>query len=352
MKTKRGLILVIGLICLVTVLCGYKLFFVKASEQLPKISVIIPVYNVEKYLDECLDSVENQTLKDIEIICVDDGSTDNSPEILEVHKSKDNRIKVITKQNGGVAEARNTGIDAATGEYIAFLDSDDIILPNAYEVCYKNLKRHCADILEYRSYQFNDGEIFDKNQIPYDSSTIEVHVKREKENANAVLSIHSSVVWDKIWKTSLIKDNNLRFAKGIKVGEDTLFDWLAFPLAKKSVVDKNRLYCYRVRSGSAMNSTKSKNILEGYMIIIDELVKHYPERFNFKHSDKYLLELIFFLTQGKLSTLFSQLETKEDKAYFVNESVKRIESFINEYNIKLDKEYESKLNELKTFTNV
>ena len=92
-----------------------------------KLSVIIPVYNVENYLRECLDSIINQTVKDIEIICVDDGSTDSSPDILKEYQNKDSRIRIITKENGGQASARNLGIKEAQGEYIVFIDSDDFI---------------------------------------------------------------------------------------------------------------------------------------------------------------------------------------------------------------------------------
>ena len=98
-----------------------------------KVSVVIPVYNVEDYLRDCLDSIVNQTLKDIEIICINDGSTDNSLEILEHYKSKDERIKVISQENGGISAARNKGIDLASGDYISFIDSDDYIDNNFYE---------------------------------------------------------------------------------------------------------------------------------------------------------------------------------------------------------------------------
>ncbi|MDR2409276.1 MAG: glycosyltransferase, partial [Bacteroidales bacterium] len=100
---------------------------------MPKVSIIIPVYNVEKYLAECLDSAIGQTLRDIEIICVDDGSTDHSPEILDEYVKKDSRITVLHQSNGGPSKARNTGIDIATGEYILFLDSDDTIKPTLCE---------------------------------------------------------------------------------------------------------------------------------------------------------------------------------------------------------------------------
>ena len=103
------------------------------SEITPKLSIIMPVYNVEDYLDEALNSAESQTLKDIEIICVNDGSTDNSLAILEKHAKKDKRIKVINQENQGVSKARNAGMKAATGKYIYFFDSDDVLAPYIME---------------------------------------------------------------------------------------------------------------------------------------------------------------------------------------------------------------------------
>ena len=103
---------------------------------MPKVSVVVPIYNVEKYLRECLDSIVGQTLKDIEIICVDDGSTDRSLSILREYEQKDPRIKVITKPNAGYGHSMNMGLDAATGEYMGIVDSDDYILPDMYETLY------------------------------------------------------------------------------------------------------------------------------------------------------------------------------------------------------------------------
>ena len=112
-----------------------------------KVSVIIPVYNVEKYLEECLDSVVNQTLKEIEIICINDGSIDNSVKILEKYRDKYSNIKVINQKNLGVGRARNVGVKLAKGEYIFFLDSDDYIEVDALEKCYIEAKQHRLDVV-------------------------------------------------------------------------------------------------------------------------------------------------------------------------------------------------------------
>ncbi len=113
---------------------------------MPKVSIIIPVYNVEKYLQRCLDSVVNQTLKDIEIICVNDGSTDNSAIILEEFSKKDERIKIVNQKNGGLSRARNTGLEHSNGDYIGFLDSDDWIDLDYYEKLHDAAERNNCDI--------------------------------------------------------------------------------------------------------------------------------------------------------------------------------------------------------------
>ena len=127
--------------------------------SMPKVSIIIPTYNVEKYLRECLDSVINQTLKDIEIICVDDGSTDNSGKILDEYANNDSRIKVIHKENGGYGKAMNTGFSHATGEYIGIVEPDDYIQLNMYETLYNVANEHNVDFVKADFYRFiGDGE--------------------------------------------------------------------------------------------------------------------------------------------------------------------------------------------------
>ena len=120
------------------------------------ISVIVPVYNVENYLVKCLDSIINQTLTDIEIICVNDGSTDNSRQILENYKRKDSRIKIIDKQNGGLSSARNVGYKYSTGEYISYIDSDDWVDLTMLEKMYKNIKKHDCEISICAVHQYDD----------------------------------------------------------------------------------------------------------------------------------------------------------------------------------------------------
>ena len=124
----------------------------------PKISVIIPVYNVEKYLRECLNSVINQTMEDIEIICVNDGSTDGSLDILKEYANNDNRLKIVDKKNTGLGPSRNVGLDYISGEYVMFLDSDDMLRNNACEIAYEKIKESNSDILSFGWHVFTDTD--------------------------------------------------------------------------------------------------------------------------------------------------------------------------------------------------
>ena len=144
------------------------------------ISVIIPVYNVEKYIRYCLDSVINQTYKNLEIIIVDDGTKDSSGEIAEEYAAKDSRIKVIHKENGGLSDARNVGLDVATGRYIAFLDSDDVISLDFYEYLYNMIKEKDYDIAECEFFRISSDDIENVQKILDEKNEeIKVTVKEE-----------------------------------------------------------------------------------------------------------------------------------------------------------------------------
>jgi glycosyltransferase involved in cell wall biosynthesis len=132
---------------------------------MPKVTIIVPVYNVELYLKECLDSLICQSLSDIEIICVDDGSTDNSPTILSEYSSADNRISIVTKENGGLSSARNAGVNVAKGEYIYFLDSDDRISRETIEYSYNIAKMNELDLLLFDGDSFYESETL-RDQYP------------------------------------------------------------------------------------------------------------------------------------------------------------------------------------------
>lgn len=212
------------------------------------ISVIVPVYNVDNYLRKCIDSLIVQTLKDIEIILVNDGSTDESIDICEEYKLKDNRIKVIHKENGGLSDARNKGIDIAKGKYISFVDSDDWINPQMLEKLYILASKYEADIVQGDYIKAYDEDIIvnniSENIIKYNAEQI----LDELYSGNYTKNI---VVWNKIYKRELF--NDIRFPKG-KLHED---EFTTYKILHKAnlIIDSNiPIYYYRQREGSIMNS--------------------------------------------------------------------------------------------------
>ena len=236
----------------------------------PKISVIIPVYNVENYLAKCLDSIINQTLIDIEILCVNDGSKDNSEDILNSYAQRDERITIINKANGGLSSARNAGIKVANGEYICFLDSDDYFENNACERLYNEILERHADIIVFGANIFPQNpwpdywlfENLSPRTITYNGFVKEALFKEKGA---------TPFVWRNCFKRKFLLKNNLLFNEDIKFGEDLIFQFCAFPQAKAITFISDKLYNYRwYREGSLMNLA-GKDIQKKYLDHVNEI---------------------------------------------------------------------------------
>ena len=211
----------------------------------PLVSVIIPVYNVESYLKECLDSVVNQSYKNLEIILVDDGSNDGSGAICDDYASGDERIKVIHKKNGGVSEARNLGIKESRGEYITFVDADDFIDSKAMENLVTNSKKYKTDItIGDRIIRHTNGYTINHSaeNIPRLKS---FSINNTNEKMMFELLAHINSVWGKLYKKDFIIKNNIIFPTDIKIGEDFEFLAKAYLNAKNMVYIKDVVYYYR-----------------------------------------------------------------------------------------------------------
>lgn len=221
-----------------------------------KISIVIPIYNVEQYLAQCLDSIINQTYQNIEIILVNDGSTDNCPQICEDYAAKDNRIKVIHKENGGLSDARNAGYQLVTGDYLAFVDSDDLVFLDFYGELLKIAIQKNADIVESGILKFTDEK--DLQNLQQDNRVKEF----ETEKALELLMKEQlkQVVWNKLYKTNIV--NNLLFEKG-KIHEDEFWTYQIFARAKKIVKTNYPLYFYRQQEESIMAEKYSIRRLSG-----------------------------------------------------------------------------------------
>lgn len=225
-----------------------------------KISVVVPVYNVEKYLAECVDSILNQTYKDIELILVDDGSTDGSPRICDNYAEDDKRVKVIHKSNGGLSSARNAGIKNISGDYVLFIDSDDFWSDN-------NSLNEIAEILSRKKYDvvcFGYKEYYEKTGIyrePINVEGISLEGLDFNDSLKVLLKngIYISSAWNKVIKSTLITENQIYFAENT-TSED--IDWSARILLKAASLGiyNNSFYIYRQRENSITHTIKYDNL--------------------------------------------------------------------------------------------
>lgn len=230
----------------------------------PLISVIVPIYKVEDYLQECIESIINQTYDNLEIILVDDGSPDRCPVLCDEYAQKDGRIKVIHKSNGGLSDARNAGLDACTGEIVSFVDSDDFIDPIMYENMINAMLKFDADVVrcDFRMY---GGRKYREHSAYLKSK--EYTILKGYEPLKAMLSwrIHCST-WDKLYKKEFI--DKIRFMKG-RLNEDIIYH---FSLLKSgcTYVELNKvMYNYRVRPGSITKG--SKKLYDDLILNSDEM---------------------------------------------------------------------------------
>ncbi|MGG7213279.1 glycosyltransferase family 2 protein [Clostridium nigeriense] len=226
------------------------------------ISVIVPVYNTEKYIRKCIESLLNQTYKRLEIILVDDGSQDRSGEICDEYKSIDERITVIHKKNGGLSDARNVGIKIAKGEYIAFLDSDDWVDINLYSRLYSILKKYSAEIsiCNFKKV-FDEDDILSSSEKIYNYSNIEALEEIYGENCAQMI-----VAWNKLYKKNIFR--GLYYPKG-KIHEDEFLTPKLLYRANKIVYIEEELIYYRQTPNSIMNSEFSIRRLD-YLEILEE----------------------------------------------------------------------------------
>ena len=243
----------------------------------PLISVIVPIYNVEKYLNRCIESIVNQTYKNLEIILVDDGSPDNCPQICDEWKEKDNRIKVIHKENGGVSSARNEGIKNANGEYISFIDADDTIDINTY-LNIKNVINQCrSDIIDFGWQYVSKNNEITKNINKLEKNTILSKKYITEVILPPLLNIEDKkyfvfdFVWNKIFKSEIIHTHNILFNDKRKTWEDRIFlvEFLKYANTYYSIDDF--FYNYM----DIPNSLSRRYSLDFFEIIIENYLFYY-----------------------------------------------------------------------------
>lgn len=224
-------------------------------QTVPKVSVVVPVYNTAPYLRQCLDSIAAQTLRDIEIICVDDGSTDGSLEILREYEGRDARFVVLQQQNQFAGVARNRGMERARGSYIVFWDSDDFFEPTALEKMYAQIVRYEADICVCGANQFfqETGELRPSTRYLAEDRLPQAAVFNRHTHNDFILSFATVMPWNKMLLRRFIEENHLRF-QDRRNSNDTYFCACALLLAERIVTVPDRLVSYRVgRQGSLVS---------------------------------------------------------------------------------------------------
>lgn len=218
---------------------------------MPVLSVVVPVYNVEDYLERCLDSLRIQTFEDIEILCVNDGSTDGSRQVLIACQENDPRIKIIDKENGGLSSARNAGIKAATTNIVCFLDSDDRFTPDACGVIVNTFNKTNADVVTFGAYCYPESAGYPwliEHLSPRDAEYEPFHPDLLFKEMSRPFA------WRTACKKAFLQNNSIEFIENLKFGEDQVFHFSIYPRAGKTVLISNKLYEYRVfREGSLMH---------------------------------------------------------------------------------------------------
>ena len=233
-----------------------------------ELSIIVPVYNVEKYIGECLDSILKIKNINYEVLVINDGSPDNSQKIIDEYCKKDSRIKSFIKENGGLSSARNYGLERAKGEYIWFIDSDDFINSDEFEKFYKKLDKN-LDILIGDYFSLTKKELR-KGIGNYENDVVFLGKEFLKKNGDSFLK--RSYVWTNLYKNNFLKENNLYFEKGIVI-EDQLFTIQCFLKAKKIKFVDSCIYYYRIREGSITTSPDRELFAKSSYKICEELLK-------------------------------------------------------------------------------
>ena len=289
-----------------------------------KISVIVPVYKSEKYIERCIDSILNQTYKNIELILVDDGSPDNSPKICDRYAETDSRVLVIHKENGGVSTARNAGLDAATGDYITFVDSDDYLEPVMYENMLAKALEYDSDIIlcdcvkEYGEYSelyshniragFYNREQLEKEYFPH---------LLMMENVEYPATISN---WLLLWKNNL-NTPEMRYEPGLKFSEDLLFGSRLMLKAMSFYYMKGEAYYHYMMNPDSVTHTYAPDKWDNYLRLYSRIKEVFSGYCEYDFSTQIDLSLLFFV--------YNTIEEIYSAAISQREKVDKIKNILN-----------------------
>lgn len=266
------------------------------------ISVIVPAYNIAEYLPRCLDSILNQTYSNLEVIVISDGSTDGTDNVIKEYAEKDSRVVPVFKENSGVSDTRNKGLDIAKGDYIGFVDGDDYIESNMYEILLNNAIENDADI-SHCGYQM----VF-PSRVDYYYNTGKKVIQDNKKGIRDIIvgDYVEPGIWNKLYRKSTIE--NVFMPVDIKINEDVLFNFYAFTKSKKSVYEDLPLYHYILRKGSAATSKVNTNKLYDPIKVRKEILGYC-----LKNYDKELQSLSYTSYLNAVISLFRTIKNNKLK---------------------------------------
>ena len=293
-----------------------------------EVSIIIPVYNAEKYLPKCLDALVKQTFRDIEILAIDDGSTDKSFEILNQYASQDSRFKIFRQQNSGPAAARNKGLEAATGKYLMFCDSDDWYEPNMCELMLKTIIEQNVDFVICSSHVLDEEENIRQQE---DLSCYELNYLGKNEINDEVISKTNILLWNKIFKMDLIKKYAINFPTGYE-HDDDCFCWQYMTVAKMAYFLPEKLYNYLRRNNSIMgkvyNKTNKKSLYD--MLFALEYYYKFLRRNNMEKSKSKLFNDLYICHWVSCTGYLNEIEYQQAYKIF-NQFIKDLPDDVSQY---------------------
>lgn len=283
------------------------------------VSVIIPIYNVEHFLPRCLDSVKNQTLKNIEIICINDGSPDNCAEILQKYVKDDSRFNIITQQNQGLSASRNKGIALATGEYVFFLDADDYIHPQTLEIFYKTAKKSKSEVVI-------STKVCRLAKDPLPKAKYNVDYVKFSISLNPIDDLYkyrlvSAVVWNKLYRTEMIK--KFRFIEGIYF-EDWPFTTCVFSSIKDFAYINESLYIYNTMSASIVRSKFSIKKIHDYIYGIRYIYDYFHQNNRLKQWEIIRKKRISCSLKMVLSKITKSTENLDELEKYFKQEYKKL----------------------------
>lgn len=282
------------------------------------VSIIIPVYNAENYIEECLKSIISQTYSNIEIIIINDGSSDHSESICKKYNDIDNRIKLISIENKGVSDARNLGINNSKGKYLTFIDSDDIIAPDYIELLIKDTDSNCLNICKYLT--FSDTFTYDTT----DYTTITIS-KKEFINLYEMKLFNTPCC--KLYNKKIINDNNILFDTKLSIGEDLLFNLKYYDKINEVKVIDKKLYFYRYHGAGTLSTKYTKDMKKIQFMLINELDNFFIEIKPNKNLNKLIMERITTIIENE----------------FNNKNVGFLKRYFNSIKILNNKEIQNKI---------